>query len=223
MTAQRLQEDAREHAAREAELVMREARLAAEAVRQDAERALGREEETLRQVRARRAQLVHSFRRLLERELSELEVIEDTLQLGEGSDEQLRLLSTGSVPDPEGPYGVEEPEETEGELVGEDEHEDRPDGEAAAAVDRWEEEWNSAVGPEVDDEAARSEVAEGGEVTDRREAPEVDEGARPEAGPRAEDERRRRSPQEGDAPGAEDHDVEDDDWLSSLREGLERE
>jgi hypothetical protein len=54
----------------------------AETARDEAARSLAREEETLRQVRARRAQLVESFRRLLERELSELAVIEESLELG---------------------------------------------------------------------------------------------------------------------------------------------
>lgn len=81
MTAQKLREDARSHADKEGELMIREARLAAEAAHQEATRALAREEETLRQVRARRAQLVDSFRRMLERELNELTVIEDTLEL----------------------------------------------------------------------------------------------------------------------------------------------
>ena len=81
MAAQRLREDARSHAEKEGELMIREAKLAAETARDEAARSLAREEETLRQVRARRGQLVESFRRLLERELSELQVIEDTLEL----------------------------------------------------------------------------------------------------------------------------------------------
>jgi hypothetical protein len=82
MTAQKFREDAREHAEKEGELMVREARLMAETARDEAARSLAREEETLRQVRARRAQLVESFRRLLERELSELAVIEESLELG---------------------------------------------------------------------------------------------------------------------------------------------
>lgn len=81
MTAQQLRDEARGHAEKEGELLVREARLAAEAARQEATKALAREEETLRQVRARRGQLVESFRRMLERELNELEVIEEALEL----------------------------------------------------------------------------------------------------------------------------------------------
>lgn len=81
MAAQKLREDARAHAEKESELMIREAKLQAEDARQEAARSLSREEETLRQVRARRAQLVESFRRLLERELSELSIIEESLEL----------------------------------------------------------------------------------------------------------------------------------------------
>jgi DivIVA domain-containing protein len=81
MTAQKLREDARSHAEKEGELLVREARMTAESARQEASKALAREEETLRQVRARRGQLVQSFRRLLERELGELAVIEESLEL----------------------------------------------------------------------------------------------------------------------------------------------
>ena len=81
MSAQRLREDARSHAEKEGELMIREARLAAETAREEAIRALAREEEALRQARARRARLVESFRRLLERELGELTVIEEALEL----------------------------------------------------------------------------------------------------------------------------------------------
>ena len=85
MTAQRLREDARAHAEKEGELMIREARLAAESAREEAVKALAREEEALRQARARRAQLIESFRRLLERELGELEVIERSLELKKGT------------------------------------------------------------------------------------------------------------------------------------------
>ena len=86
MTAQRLREDARGHAQKEGELMVREARQAAELARQEAANALAREQEALRQARARRRQMIESFRRLLERELGELTVIEETLELGGGDE-----------------------------------------------------------------------------------------------------------------------------------------
>lgn len=94
MSAQKLREDARELAEREVDLVVREARSAADHARQEAMLKLAHEEESLRQVRARRAQLIESFRRLLERELAELAVIEETLEL-----EAKREPSAGRVED----------------------------------------------------------------------------------------------------------------------------
>jgi DivIVA domain-containing protein len=100
MTAQKLREDARSHAEKESELLVREARAEAELARQDAARALLREEDALRQVRARRAQLVQSFRRLLERELTELEVVEETLEL-EGTHLSRRVQVSKPAPKPQ--------------------------------------------------------------------------------------------------------------------------
>jgi cell division initiation protein len=85
MSAQKLREEARSHAEREGDLVLREARLAAESLRQNALRQAVREEEALRQVRARRIHLVESFRQLLERQMRELDVIQETLDLQSSS------------------------------------------------------------------------------------------------------------------------------------------
>lgn len=134
MTAQRLREDAREHAEKEGELMIREARLAAETAREEAVRALAREEEALRQARARRSQLIDSFRRLLERELGELEVIERSLELKKGTGgrpasgparkekaEPAPEAEASSSPKPdERPAGGERPPEGEGGEVQED-------------------------------------------------------------------------------------------------------
>ncbi len=114
MTAQKLREDARSHAEKEGELLVREARLTAESARQEASKALAREEETLRQVRARRGQLVQSFRRLLERELGELSVIEESLEL-----EAVAGKAKASAPRGEGPASAErkaKPAVASGEL-----------------------------------------------------------------------------------------------------------
>lgn len=81
MSAQKLREDVRGQAERESELLVREARLQAEDSRQEVARSLAHEEETLRQVRARRAEEMGAFRRLLHRELTELNVIEEALKL----------------------------------------------------------------------------------------------------------------------------------------------
>jgi cell division initiation protein len=95
MTAQQLREEARKQAEKEGELVLREARVAAQAAREEAARQIVREEETLRQVRARRGQMVESFRRLLERELSQLAVIEESLELGASRSAAARERAAG--------------------------------------------------------------------------------------------------------------------------------
>jgi cell division initiation protein len=98
MAAQKLREETRSQAEKEGELMIREARMAAETARREASAALSREEEMLRQVRSRRAHLVESFRRLLERELAELAVIEETLELEAARE-------PGSRKQPAGPRG----------------------------------------------------------------------------------------------------------------------
>ena len=99
MAAQKLREDARSHAEKESELMLREAKAAAEEARQQAAQSLAREEETLRQVRARRAQLVESFRRLLERELGELAVIEESLELNADAERAEDRRAAGREPE----------------------------------------------------------------------------------------------------------------------------
>jgi cell division initiation protein len=98
MTAQQVREDARSHAEKEGELLLREAVLAAQAAREEAARQIVREEETLRQVRARRSQMVESFRRLLERELSQLAVIEESLELSRSRSPAARERAAGAAP-----------------------------------------------------------------------------------------------------------------------------
>jgi cell division initiation protein len=121
MTAQRLQEDARAVAEKEGELLIREARLAAAAAREEAARAMAREEETLRQVRGRRGQLVESFRRLLERELAELAVIEEALELEAEAEDEAEA----------GPEDVEEPDPEDGPQAR------HPSDDAEAAQEDW--------------------------------------------------------------------------------------
>lgn len=120
MAAQRLRDDARGHAEKEGELMIREARLAAETAREEALRALAREQEALRQARGRRSQMIESFRRLLERELGELEVIEKALELKDetGSGKARGGKASRSAPkaatedDEAGP----DPDQAEGEV-----------------------------------------------------------------------------------------------------------
>jgi DivIVA domain-containing protein len=79
MAAERLRDEVREAAEKEAQLMLREAELDAETHRTRAAQALVKEQSMIRTVQARRVQLVREFRVFLERELSELTVAEERL------------------------------------------------------------------------------------------------------------------------------------------------
>lgn len=81
VSAQEMREETRAQVIRETELARREAEAEAERIRQAAHRDREREEDTLRRLRARQRQLVTSYRTFLERELSELDVVRETLEL----------------------------------------------------------------------------------------------------------------------------------------------
>src|SRR5512141_749917 len=74
VSAQEFREDQLNHASREAALRLREAEPAAQSIREAALRDRDKEEAALRRVRARRVQLVESFRAFLEREMHQIEV-----------------------------------------------------------------------------------------------------------------------------------------------------
>jgi cell division initiation protein len=82
VTAQEVREEVRRQATKDSELVLREAEADAERIRMEAMRSREWEEESLRRLRARRTLLVESYRRFLERELAELAVVEESLELG---------------------------------------------------------------------------------------------------------------------------------------------
>jgi cell division initiation protein len=82
VTAQEVREEVRRQAQKDSELVLREAEADAERMRMEAMRSREWEEESLRRLRARRSLLVESYRRFLERELAELAVVEESLELG---------------------------------------------------------------------------------------------------------------------------------------------
>jgi cell division initiation protein len=81
LTAQEMREDMRRQVAKESELSRREAEQQAEQIRVGAMQAREREEESLRRLRARQTQLLQSYRSFLERELAELQVIAETLEV----------------------------------------------------------------------------------------------------------------------------------------------
>lgn len=84
VSSQEMREDAQKQAERSAEMVLREAELKAREREDRAAQTLAREEIEIRRLKARRAQLVRSFRQFLERELAELDILEETLDLKDG-------------------------------------------------------------------------------------------------------------------------------------------
>ncbi|HEY8469453.1 MAG TPA: DivIVA domain-containing protein [Longimicrobiales bacterium] len=83
VSAQEIREELRKQAARDAEELRRAAEEEVERLRAEMRKALEREEMALRDIRARRAQLVQAYRSLLERELKELNLLVQTLELEE--------------------------------------------------------------------------------------------------------------------------------------------
>lgn len=81
VTAQEMREEVRQQTAREAELTRRTAEQEAMQIRADAMQAREREEEVLRRLRARQQQLLQSYRTFLAREMAELQVIGETLEI----------------------------------------------------------------------------------------------------------------------------------------------
>jgi cell division initiation protein len=81
VTAQEMREDMRRQAEKENDLARREAEHHAEQIRASAVHAREREEDSIRRLRARQTQLLHSYRTYLERELAELQVISETLEV----------------------------------------------------------------------------------------------------------------------------------------------
>ena len=81
VTAQQMREEIRKQVAKEAELSRQEAEQAAENIRSTAVLVRQREEEAIRRLRARQMQLLQSYRSFLERELAELSVMAETLEV----------------------------------------------------------------------------------------------------------------------------------------------
>ena len=87
VSAQQLREEMREQAAREADLVLREARAEAERIVGEARRQATQAVEALRRIQGQRVRFLRIFRTLLERQQHELEQEEErTAMLGRGDD-----------------------------------------------------------------------------------------------------------------------------------------
>lgn len=116
VSAQELRDDLRRQATQEAETLRRQAEVEAERIRLEALQSREAEEDGLRRLRARRMQLLRTFRSFLERELAELAVIAESLEamerVGEkltgGGEEAEPVLETAAVgQDADGAAGSE--------------------------------------------------------------------------------------------------------------------
>jgi DivIVA domain-containing protein len=81
VTAQEMREEMRKQIEKEVELKRREAEADADSIRAEAEQIRHREHESIRRLRARQAQFILSYRAFLERELAELSVMAESLEL----------------------------------------------------------------------------------------------------------------------------------------------
>jgi DivIVA domain-containing protein len=97
VSAQQLREDMREQAAREADLVLREARAEAERIVGEARRQATAAAEALRRIQGQRVRFLRLFRALVERQIQEIEQEEDrTAALGGGdADEAIAAVPQG--------------------------------------------------------------------------------------------------------------------------------
>ena len=86
VTAQEMREQMRQQIEVEAQLKRREAEADADSIRAEAEQIREREEESIRRLRARQSQFVQSYRAFLERELAELSVMTESLDLGRATE-----------------------------------------------------------------------------------------------------------------------------------------
>lgn len=85
VTAQEMREEMRKQIDREVELKRREAQAEAENIRNDALQMREREEESLRTLRARQSQFLQSYRSFLERELTEIAVMAESIDMARGA------------------------------------------------------------------------------------------------------------------------------------------
>lgn len=86
VTAQEMREEMRRQMEREVEIKMREVEADVESMRSTAAHMREREEENVRRLRARQTQFVQSYRAFLERELAEIGVMAQTLDLSTQDD-----------------------------------------------------------------------------------------------------------------------------------------
>jgi DivIVA domain-containing protein len=96
VSAQQLREEMREQAAREADLVLREARAEADRIVGEARRQATAAAEALRRIQGQRVRFLRLFRTLVERQLQDIEQEEDrTASIGRGDADESSLASDG--------------------------------------------------------------------------------------------------------------------------------
>lgn len=135
MAAERLRDEVRGAAERDAQLILRQAELDAETHRTQAAQALVKEESMIGTVKARRVQLVREFRSFLERELAELAVAEQRLAVYGEEDEAEPVAEAaehGGADPADGEDDAEEAadERDDGESEGEASSAEAKDGDA---------------------------------------------------------------------------------------------
>lgn len=109
VSAQELREEMREQALRDADAARREAQEEAERIRTNVTQEIEREEQMLRRLRARQAQLAQSYRALLEREMEELEVMAGGISYRAGLDEEEDAPERDAVQQQEAPRAERPP------------------------------------------------------------------------------------------------------------------
>ena len=102
VTAQEMREQMRQQLEKEAQLKRREAEAEAETIRNEALQMRDREEESLRTLRARQSQFLQSYRSFLERELTEIAVMAESIEMARGNSQpaQARRPRRRAEPDP---------------------------------------------------------------------------------------------------------------------------
>ena len=109
VTAQEMREQMRKQLEREAELKRREAEAEADNIRNDALQMREREEESLRTLRARQSQFLQSYRSFLERELTEIAVMAESIDMARGAGQPAQARRPRRRAEPELPPIDERP------------------------------------------------------------------------------------------------------------------
>jgi cell division initiation protein len=103
VTAQEMREQMRQQLEKEAQLKRREAEAEADTIRNEALQMRDREEESLRTLRARQSQFLQSYRSFLERELTEIAVMAESIEMARGNSQPAQARRPRRRTEPELP------------------------------------------------------------------------------------------------------------------------